>query len=47
MIINIGDDILRLRSLKLLKKSLVDKTTIKFCSPPMVISILHAAISHE
>lgn len=30
MIINIGDDILRLQSLKLLKKLLVDKTTIKF-----------------
>ena len=30
MIINIGDDILRLQSLKRLKKLLVDKTTIKF-----------------
>ena len=29
MIINIGDDILRLQSLKLLKKLLVDKTTKK------------------
>lgn len=29
MIINIGDDILKLRSLKLLNKVLIDKTTKK------------------